>query len=150
MVPGAEQLPLPGIPNGESKIAQQPIGAALAPALVSPQDQFRIAIIARREAPGLEPMPQFRTVVHAAVQRKAKRGIPVRKGLLLMRRFRSALKHQMAESDRAIDPVPDSVRSPVLDRRRHSPQQEVVGGPTIEVVEASDSAHQVIILVLAE
>lgn len=56
----------------------------------------------------------------------------------------------MAESDGAINPVPDSIRSPMGDCLRHLPQEERVGGTTIEVVKAIDSTHEVIILVQAE
>ena len=56
----------------------------------------------------------------------------------------------MAEADRAIEPVPDSVRTPVRDRSRHEPERLVGSGPTVQVVEAGYSAHQAIILVLPE
>jgi hypothetical protein len=54
----------------------------------------------------------------------------------------------MAESDWAVDPVPDSIRSPMLDCGSHSLQKQRVGGTAIEVVKASNSTHPVMTLVL--
>lgn len=54
----------------------------------------------------------------------------------------------MTETNGTTDPVPDPIRSPVCDCLRHLPQEEFVGGPAIEVVKASDSTHQVMILAL--
>ena len=56
----------------------------------------------------------------------------------------------MAETGGAIEPVPDSIRSPMRDAPRHPLEEQWVSGPTVKVVQADDSAHQVIILVLAE
>jgi hypothetical protein len=95
--------------------------------------------------------PEFQVQSRQTVtSRVAKRAILIRERLFLVRRFRSGLEQQVAEADGTIEPVPDSVRSTVRDGPRHPLEEQLVSGPTVKVVEADDSAHQVIILVLAE
>ena len=115
MVPGAEQDLPPPVPDREGKIAQESLGAALAPTLVSAEDQLAVCDLPARTAGEAKSDDELLAIIDAGVGCEDEDPIDVRQRQLLLQGFRRRVEHPVSETGGPLVPCTRAVRPPMGD-----------------------------------
>src|SRR5712671_1237444 len=141
VIPRAEQLFVARIPDGERKIAEQPLHAGRAPRRIGMENQFRV----RRLWPyytlgALQSGDQVRPAVEPRVRGNPETSFEIRR-LPFALRFAGGPQHRMTQPDRSIQPAFAGIRAAVGEKIHQRLQKRFLQRRTVPVINADDAAQ---------